>query len=150
MGNFKTKWRNPPNKLTLKQNEVHVWHGNPNRKVSLHNKLRLTLNTEERQWANSFYFEKDRLHFIAVRGLLRVTLGSNLKTTPSKLHIIYNTHGKPTIANGTKEMILNLYQNVYKCTGVSFKERFIIWVIFGIFWNNDRSGALICPSAFFY
>jgi 4'-phosphopantetheinyl transferase len=101
MRNFEKQWRNPPNKLSLKQNEIHVWRADLNVSQHLLNTLEDTLEKKERDRANRFHFEQDRHHFIAARGILRVILGRYLNLGPKRLKFIYTPHGKPSILNET-------------------------------------------------
>jgi 4'-phosphopantetheinyl transferase len=93
------KWESPPKRLTIREDEAHVWLTGLNLRPSLLENLRNTLSTDELARANRFYFEKDRHHFIAARGFLRVILGRYLKLKPDSLKFIYTPHGKPEIAN---------------------------------------------------
>jgi 4'-phosphopantetheinyl transferase len=47
-----------------------------------------------------FIFEKDRDHYIAGRGRLRIILGSYLDLEPSQLEFVYGPHGKPALKPG--------------------------------------------------
>ena len=95
----KPKWHLPPKELVIRDDEAHVWLTELNLRPSLLENLKNTLSTDELARANRFHFEKDRHHFIAARGLLRVILGSYLQLKPHKLNFIYTTHGKPRILN---------------------------------------------------
>ncbi len=99
MQNSEQKWRNPPSKLNLGRHEIHVWRADLNVTKQLLKKLKDTLQKVETDRANRFHFEKDRHHFIAARGALRVILGNYLNIQPRNLNFTYNTHGKPRIAN---------------------------------------------------
>jgi 4'-phosphopantetheinyl transferase len=104
MRNTIQRRRNPPSKLILGQDEIHVWRADLNVRQQLLEALEDTLEKEERDRANRFHFEKDRCHFIAARGILRVILGRYLKLKPNRLKFIYTPHGKPKLAN---EMAFN-------------------------------------------
>jgi 4'-phosphopantetheinyl transferase len=99
MGNIKQRWCKAPSKLIVGQDEIHVWRADLNVTQQLLEALEDTLEKKEMDRANRFHFEKDRRHFIAARGLLRVILGSYLKLKPNRLNFIYTPHGKPKIAN---------------------------------------------------
>ncbi|MGB7292541.1 MAG: 4'-phosphopantetheinyl transferase superfamily protein [Thermodesulfobacteriota bacterium] len=86
-------------KLTLGQHEIHVWSADLNVSQQLLKALENTLEVKEMDRANRFHFEKDRRHFIAARGILRVILGRYLKLKPDSLKFIYTPHGKPKIPN---------------------------------------------------
>lgn len=99
MENLKQKWCNPPGKLILGQHEIHVWRADLNVGEQLLQTLEDTIEKIERDRANRFHFDKDRHHFIAARGTLRLILGSYLNIKPRNLKFTYNTHGKPKIGN---------------------------------------------------
>jgi 4'-phosphopantetheinyl transferase len=60
--------------------------------------LEQILADDERTRAASFRFTKDRMHFIAARGLLRTILGRYLSIGPRMLSFSYNAYGKPSLA----------------------------------------------------
>jgi 4'-phosphopantetheinyl transferase len=95
----KPKWHLPPKELVIRDDEAHVWLTELNLRPSLLENLKNTLSTDELARANRFHFEKDRHHFIAARGVLRMILGSYLKLNPNRLNFTYNTQGKPKIVN---------------------------------------------------
>ncbi len=95
----KPKWHSPTKQLIIKDDEVHVWLTELNVKPSVLENLKNTLSTDELERANRFHFEKDRHHFIAARGILRVILGGYLDMKPRELNFTYNTHGKPRVLN---------------------------------------------------
>lgn len=99
MENLKQRWCNPPSKLILGQEEIHVWRADLNVNQQLLEALEDTLEMKERHRANRFHFEKDRRHFISARGILKIILGRYLKLKPKRLKLVYTTHGKPKIAN---------------------------------------------------
>jgi 4'-phosphopantetheinyl transferase len=55
------------------------------------------LSTDEKVRAERFYFERDRHHFIAGRGLLRCILGSYLEKEPAQIEFDYGKYGKPSL-----------------------------------------------------
>jgi 4'-phosphopantetheinyl transferase len=57
------------------------------------------LSPDERARAERFHFARDRDHFIAGRGLLRVILARYLETEPGTLRFEYGRHGKPRLAS---------------------------------------------------
>lgn len=90
-------WLAAPAHLFLALNDVHVWRASldiPHMEVE---RLQQTLAPDEEKRARSFYFEKDRRHFIVARGLLRTILGRYLNIEPSALLFRYNTYGKPEL-----------------------------------------------------
>jgi 4'-phosphopantetheinyl transferase len=95
----KPKWRLPHKKLIIREDEAHVWLADLNLEPTLLENLKNALSTDELDRANRFHFDKDRHHFIAGRGFLRVILGRYLKLNPDSLKFIYTPHGKPKFAN---------------------------------------------------
>jgi 4'-phosphopantetheinyl transferase len=94
-----TTWHPPPGRLTLGENEVHVWRASLERGEVNLSYLRQLLSPDENARAERFRFEKDRRHFVAGRGLLRVVLGLYLSREPAGLSFVYGPHGKPALAN---------------------------------------------------
>ncbi|NES25695.1 MAG: 4'-phosphopantetheinyl transferase superfamily protein, partial [Symploca sp. SIO3E6] len=58
-----------------------------------------TLSTDEQQRADRFYFDKDKKHFIAGRGFLRMILARYLDLEPVQLKFAYSSRGKPALGN---------------------------------------------------
>ena len=63
--------------------------------------LRL-LSEEERQRALGIRFERVRISYVVMRGLLRFVLSKYIKLSPSRLNFSCNSHGKPGLAGGVK------------------------------------------------
>lgn len=57
-----------------------------------------SLAADERTRVGRFYFERDREHFIAARGVLRTILGCYSNRAPECLSFCYGSHGKPALA----------------------------------------------------
>src|SRR5687768_10731257 len=93
------RWYKPPDNLALSADEVHVWRASLNQLHLTLQYLHGILASEERERAARFYFERDRNHFIASRGLLRVILGRYLNLQPGRLQIKYSSYGKPFLAD---------------------------------------------------
>lgn len=91
------QWREPPADLILLCDEVHVWRASLDRPTACVQQLAQTLSRDERLRAERFYSERDRLHFIVGRGLLRTILGRYLGLEPSRLHFCYSAYGKPSL-----------------------------------------------------
>ncbi len=91
-------WCLPPKKLTLADDEVHVWCAALNLKASRVHRLEQILSADERTRAERFYFQKDHEHFIVARGLLRAILGRYLDIEPSQVRFSYSSYGKPFLA----------------------------------------------------
>lgn len=103
-------WRSSPTNLVLSENDVHVWRADLNLPAWRLKPVAQTLSSDEQQRAERFYFEQDRKHFIAGRGLLRTILGRYLDLEPSKLQFSYSSRGKPALVNtnSTETLYFNL------------------------------------------
>lgn len=91
------QWEEPPADLAISSDEIHVWRVSLDQPAACVQRLAQTLSTDERSKAERFRFERDRLHFIAGRGLLRTILGRYLGLEPGRLHFCYSAHGKPSL-----------------------------------------------------
>jgi 4'-phosphopantetheinyl transferase len=56
------------------------------------------LSADELARADRFKFEKDRLHYLAARGMLRRLLGGFLGVGPSEIRFKYSHYNKPSLA----------------------------------------------------
>jgi 4'-phosphopantetheinyl transferase len=86
--------------------ELHVWCISLN--VSPEDLFYFTslLAQDETNRAGRYYFENDRNHYIAARGLLRIILGGYLGTEPARIEFTYGPHGKPALNFASKEGVL--------------------------------------------
>ncbi len=91
-------WCVPPQTPTIGRNEVHVWRAALDQAPSLMQEFRRRLAADEQARAARLYFERDREHFIAARGMLRDILGRYLNDAPESLSFRYGSHGKPALA----------------------------------------------------
>lgn len=91
-------WSPPPAELVLSSDDVHVWCASLDQSASSLRRLAQTLSADEQVRAGRFYFERDRKHFIAGRGLLRTILGRYLRIEAERLQFCYGPRGKPTLA----------------------------------------------------
>src|SRR5690554_1352871 len=92
-----SKWLNTASFPALAEDDVHVW------------RIRLdavdvlsgvsTLSVDERQRAEGFHFEKDRINYSRTRGMLRHLLGRYLDVPPRGIPIDYQMEGKPFVRN---------------------------------------------------
>jgi 4'-phosphopantetheinyl transferase len=82
--------------LTLRADEVHVWHAH----LEEHDpdSLKLLLTEDEIARADRFHFAKDRNHFVVARGLLRKLLGRYVGVSAADLRFAYADKGKPALA----------------------------------------------------
>jgi 4'-phosphopantetheinyl transferase len=94
---FGPSWCSPPDSLKLGCDEVHVWRASLNCTAAQVEILKHTLSAEELRRAGRYRFQKDREHFIVVRGLLRTILGRYLDVEPGQLRFCYGPHGKPAL-----------------------------------------------------
>jgi len=93
--------------MELKKNEVHLWQGDLEGLTQRYPDLPVSLSPDETLRAQRLYFEKDRTHFIAARGLLRTLLGYYLNTAPSGIRFQYNPYGKPLLEGPLSSVGLN-------------------------------------------
>ena len=101
------RWRNPPQKLALPQNEVHVWRASLDLDVTSKSRLAQTLTQDEQHRANRFHFDRDRDRFLVARGILRVVLGRYLNLSPDQVPIGYTAFGKPILEKPLPTEALN-------------------------------------------
>jgi 4'-phosphopantetheinyl transferase len=98
-----TSWLLPPSNLTLTDHEIHIWKANLNDARTHLQELFALLAPDEQAKAARFHFEKDRSHYGAARGLLRLILSSYLSEDPKKLQFTYNSYGKPALNSDLHE-----------------------------------------------
>jgi 4'-phosphopantetheinyl transferase len=91
-------WNMPQDNVILGGNEVHVWKAPLEAPLNTIYSLQRILSEEEVKRARQFYFEKDRLHWIVARGILRILLGYYLDIDPRGVSFVTNGYGKPFIA----------------------------------------------------
>jgi 4'-phosphopantetheinyl transferase len=94
------------------ENGVEVWIA-PLDSISSNDMFDLNafLDSAEQTRAARYHFERDRRHFIAARGILRLLLATALKISARELVFEYGPHGKPAIAaafNGSQELRFNV------------------------------------------
>lgn len=70
--------------------------------------LSAPLDADEAARTRRFYFERDRRHFAAARGLLRLLLARYLGTPPASVRFDYGPRGKPGVAWPETRMRFNL------------------------------------------
>lgn len=81
--------------LTLKVNEIHVWHASLVIDQEQESICLSVLSPDEKARADRFHFKKDRNAYIAARSILRHLLGHYLNREPTSIRFNYSTHGKP-------------------------------------------------------
>lgn len=91
-------WNIPPLDLQLHEYEVHVWRASLTVLEIAREELQCVLVKDEVARAEHFHFERDRNHWIAARGILRVLLSSYVNAAPGQLQFSSNAYGKPFLA----------------------------------------------------
>lgn len=91
-------WACPPTVVHLPDAAVHAWSAALDLSAAEGQQMKSLLSADELAKAARFVFEKDRLRFIARRGLLRRLLGCYLELSPEQLRFAYGPQGKPALA----------------------------------------------------
>jgi 4'-phosphopantetheinyl transferase len=110
-------WRRPPERLALEREEVHVWRADLGLTAERIQKLWHTLSPDERERANRFRVQKERIRFIAARGALRDILSRYLGVQPGHVRFQYSAYGKPALGNGLESE--NLHFNLSHSHGLA-------------------------------
>ena len=92
-------WLYPPNKLTLSDNEAHIWRADLALDECFQRSLLNLLSPEEKNRAQKFRFADDKRNFIVARGILRSLIGHYLEINPGAISFQYSKFGKPGIAD---------------------------------------------------
>jgi 4'-phosphopantetheinyl transferase len=92
------QWGAAPEKLTLCDDEVHVWRASLDLPSWRLQPFYPTLADDEHKRASQFHFRKDRERFMVRRGILRAILGRYLKSDPGQLRFCYGPQGKPALS----------------------------------------------------
>jgi 4'-phosphopantetheinyl transferase len=90
-------WEQPTDGLTLPADEVHIWRASLEVAPDSLSVLEGTLSGEERRRARRIFFERDRMHFIAARGILRSIMGLYLGVDPKVIRFTVTPGGKPML-----------------------------------------------------
>jgi 4'-phosphopantetheinyl transferase len=98
MSNSDYPWIIPSEKIILSENEVHAWEASLKVPLSTTYSLQSILSEVEVKRAKQFYFEKDLLHWIVARGILRMLLGYYLDSDPHVISFVTNGYRKLFIA----------------------------------------------------
>ena len=89
----------PPIPLKLMTGEIHAWLAVLARPVTNISRFNEMLSPDEQMRAKRFLSPRDRMRFVARRGILRTILASYLSVEPARLQFRYGNHGKPEIAD---------------------------------------------------
>lgn len=92
----------------LPEDELHIWCASLAIDGTIHHRLNQWLSDDERARASRFYFERDRVRFIACRGRLRLMLAEYLGKTPDQIVLTYGPHGKPALAGNPAPLFFNV------------------------------------------
>jgi 4'-phosphopantetheinyl transferase len=89
---------------------VHVWRADLEQSPELIRAHLASLSTDERQRADRYRFDRDRLHFIAARGVLRDLVGRYVGCPPAGVSFSYGRYGKPGLvgAAGAARLAFNV------------------------------------------
>ena len=91
-------WLDAPKRLTLPDDEVHVWRAYLDQdRLTVQTSLAI-LSPDERERASRFYFQRDREHFVIARGALRIILSRYVNLSPRQIRFAYNRYGKPSLS----------------------------------------------------
>lgn len=93
-------WSPGPLSPQLSADAVHVWQAGLDVPPGLLAGYEALLAEDERERAARFRFARDRDHYIAGRGMLRVLVGRYLQQPPETLKISYSEYGKPFLLAG--------------------------------------------------
>jgi len=96
-----TPWRKPPERLSLKPHAVDLWRLKLPLSAEELALCRSYLTSKEQEQADRFYFERDRVRFLAARGILRRILTVYLGGSPKGLKFEYSHYGKPSLPDAS-------------------------------------------------
>lgn len=113
-GEIKRSFRQAQRPDRLTSGIAHVWQANLEIDKATENHYYSLLSHDEQGRAGRFRFEKDRKHFIAARGMLRLLLGQYLAKKPADLVFQYAEKGKPFIPNP-----IDLQFNISHANGIA-------------------------------
>ncbi len=88
---------NPPAKLTLGDDEIHIWFSVLDQKADVIYNFFQMLSPNERRRAGWFHCYEDKARFITRHGILRMILGHYLGVKPGEVQFYYGKNGKPAI-----------------------------------------------------
>lgn len=103
------KWKTASKPDILQDNEAHIWHidiKKTDHELECYHNL---LSINEKEQANRFYFDRDRIRHIITHGVLRLLISGYLGIKHNDIYYNYNKYRKPelpTVAN--KKLCFNL------------------------------------------
>ena len=89
------KWNAAPADFSLNPDQIHIWSIALDIDIKTQIKYWKVLSEEERQRADSFKFLKDKIKYVACRGVLRQLMGKYLGERAKSVSIEYIKNGKP-------------------------------------------------------
>lgn len=92
-----TSWQSFPNDIILSRDKVIVWQIPLNILTQEQISYWRILSADEKERANKFMFVKDKIRYIAGRGVLRILLGRYLDIPAKEVQILYEAKGKPFV-----------------------------------------------------
>lgn len=93
-------WGNPPARLVLGSEDVHVWSAQLNGLKNVEADFRSLLSREEINRASRFKFAEHRAQFVLTRGVLRRVLAGYLCRSPNSIEIAEDEKKKPFVRLG--------------------------------------------------
>jgi 4'-phosphopantetheinyl transferase len=90
-------WVLSPTKPELAEGEIHLWRAYLDCEEALLRRFEATLASDESDRVKRYFFQRDRDHFIATRGILRDLLGSYVTRAPKEIEFEYTPQGKPSL-----------------------------------------------------
>jgi 4'-phosphopantetheinyl transferase len=84
-------------RLSLNE-DVQLWRIDLDTVAQAESRWQAILSPDERDRAGRFHFDRDRRHFSAARGLLRIVLAAYLAAEPQDVRFRYSEKGKPELA----------------------------------------------------
>jgi 4'-phosphopantetheinyl transferase len=104
------EWQRPPESLSLRAGEVHVWLADLDVEQSTRRSLIATLSPDERRRARGYRRANDGARFSVSRGVLRQILSVYTGLPPKLVRFVYGPNGKPALADepGPGDLRFNL------------------------------------------
>jgi len=101
-------WSQPPQKLLLQQNELHIWRAWLDVEPRERARLCSYLSEDEVARAQRFVFPRDRGHFVVARGRLRDLLGKYQDCSPNAVQFKTGRYGKLSLVDDRDPLRFNL------------------------------------------